>query len=90
MLLNDTQFVEAYRKLAERAIKASANPDEQLTALWRLAVRRHPDARELDAIRKFHAAEVAHMQAKPDEVKKLLAIGVRRPTPRSIRPSWRP
>jgi hypothetical protein len=76
VLLNDTQFVEAYRKLAERAIKSSANPDEQLTTLWRLAVRRHPDATELAAIRKFREAELAHMQAKPDEVQKLLAIGV--------------
>ena len=76
VLLNDTQFVEAYRKLAERAIKSSANVDQQLTTLWRLAVRRHPDAKELDAIRKFRAAEVVHMQGKPDEVTKLLAIGV--------------
>jgi hypothetical protein len=76
VMLNDTQFVEAYRKLAERAIKSSANVDEQLTTLWRLAVRRHPDAKELDAIRKFRTAELTHMQQKPDEVKKLLAIGV--------------
>jgi hypothetical protein len=76
VLLNDTQFVEAYRKLAERAIKSSANVDEQLTTLWRLAVRRHPDANEMAAIRKFREAELVHMQQKPDEVKKLLAIGV--------------
>jgi hypothetical protein len=76
VLLNDTQFVEAYRKLAERAIKSSANVDQQLTTLWRLAVRRHPDAKELDTIRKYRAQEVALMQKSPDEVKKLLAIGV--------------
>jgi hypothetical protein len=76
VLLNDTQFTEAYRKLAERAIKASPNVDVQLTTLWRLAVRRHPDAKELDAIRKFREAELAHMQQKPEEAKKLLAIGV--------------
>jgi hypothetical protein len=76
VLLNDTQFVEAYRKLAERAIKSSANVDQQLTTLWRLAVRRHPDANELAAIRKFREAELSHLQQKPDEAKKLLAIGV--------------
>ena len=58
------------------AIKASANEDEQLTTMWRLAVRRHPDAKELDTIRKYRAQEVALMQKSPDEVKKLLAIGV--------------
>jgi hypothetical protein len=76
VMLNDTQFVEAYRKLAERAIKASVNEDQQLVTLWRLAVRRHPDANELAAIRKFRATEVARMQQKPDEAKKLLTIGV--------------
>src|ERR1700759_999258 len=44
VMLNDTQFMEAYRKLAERVIKSSASEDEQLTTLWRLAVRRHPVA----------------------------------------------
>ncbi|MEI9890267.1 MAG: DUF1553 domain-containing protein [Caulobacteraceae bacterium] len=76
VMLNDTQFVEAYRKLAERAIKASASEDEQLATMWRLAVRRHPDAKELDTIRRYRAQEVALMQKSPDEVKKLLAIGV--------------
>jgi hypothetical protein len=76
VMLNDTQFMEAYRKLAERAIKASANEDQQLVTMWRLAVRRHPDAKELDTIRRYRAQEVALMQSSPDEVKKLLAIGV--------------
>jgi hypothetical protein len=76
VMLNDTQFMEAYRKLAERAIKSSANEDQQLIALWRLAVRRHPDADELAIIRRYRASELALMQKSPDEVKKLLAIGV--------------
>ncbi len=76
VMLNDTQFMEAYRKLAERAIKTSANEDQQLVTMWRLAVRRHPDAKELDTIRRYRAQEVALMQKSPDEVKKLLAIGV--------------
>jgi hypothetical protein len=76
VMLNDTQFMEAYRKLAERAIKASANEDQQLTTLWRLAVRRKPMPAELASARRVLAIEQARMQAKPDEVKKLLAIGV--------------
>ena len=75
-------FMEAYRKLAERAIKTSANEDQQLITMWRLAVRRHPDAKELDTIRKYRASEVALMQKSPDEVKKLLAIGVAAPDPK--------
>ena len=75
VMLNDTQFMEAYRKLAERAIKSSANEEEQLIAMWRLAVRRHPDAAELATIKGYRASEVALMQKSPDEVKKLIAIG---------------
>jgi hypothetical protein len=75
-MLNDTQFMEAYRKLAERAINSSANADEQLITLWRLAVRRHPDATELSTIKAYRASEVALMRESPDEVKKLIAIGL--------------
>jgi hypothetical protein len=76
VMLNDTQFVEAYRKLAERVLKSSANEDQQITTLWRLAVRRRPYAAELASGWRFLAAEQARMQAHPDEARKLLAIGV--------------
>jgi hypothetical protein len=76
VMLNDPQFMEAYRKLAERAIKASVSEEQQITTLWRLAVRRKPLPAELTAARKLLASEQARMLAKPDEVKKLLAIGV--------------
>jgi len=75
-MLNDVQFMEAYRKLAERAIKSSANEDEQLTTMWRLAVRRHPDAAELATIKAYRASEVARMKESPDGAKKLLALGL--------------
>lgn len=76
VLLNDTQFMEAYRKLSERVLAASAEEDEQLTTLWRLAVRRSPRPTELAAARKLLAAEQARMQARPGKVKQLLSIGV--------------
>ena len=76
VMLNDVQFMEAYRKLAERAIKSSVNEDQQLTTMWRLAVRRHPSADELATIRRYRASETALMQKSPDEVKKLIAMGV--------------
>ena len=75
-MLNDTQFMEAYRKLAERAIKSSANQDEQLTMMWRLAVRRHPNAAELAAVKAYRASELARLQDLPEDAKKLIAIGL--------------
>ncbi len=76
VMLNDTQFMEAYRKLAERAIKSSANADDELVTIWRLAVRRHPEPAELATIRAYRASELALMEKSPDEVKKLIAIGL--------------
>jgi hypothetical protein len=76
VMLNDTQFMEAYRKIAERAIRSSASEEQQLTTLWRLAVRRRPVAAEMASMKRFHAQELAWMKSQPDEVKKLLAIGV--------------
>jgi Protein of unknown function (DUF1553)/Protein of unknown function (DUF1549)/Concanavalin A-like lectin/glucanases superfamily/Planctomycete cytochrome C len=75
-MLNDTQFMEAYRKVAERAIKSSGSVDEQLVTMWRLAVRRRPDATELATIKAYRMSEVALMRESPDEVKKLIAIGL--------------
>ncbi|MGZ3280758.1 MAG: DUF1553 domain-containing protein, partial [Caulobacteraceae bacterium] len=76
VMLNDVQFMEAYRKLAERALKASTDEDQQINTLWRLAVRRRPMPAELMSAKALLAAEQARMQSKPDEVKKLLALGV--------------
>jgi hypothetical protein len=75
VMLNDTQFMEAYRKLAERAIKSSVDSDQQLITMWRLAVRRHPNANELVTIKQYRASELARMEEAPEEVTKLLAIG---------------
>jgi hypothetical protein len=75
VLLNDPQFLEAYRKLAERSMKASANEDQQLVTLFRLGARRHPSDRELTAMRNFRAQEVARAAKAPDEVSKLLKVG---------------
>ncbi len=47
------QFLEACRKLAERAIKLSGEEDQQLTTLFRLGARRHPTARELAAMKQL-------------------------------------
>jgi len=76
VMLNDTQFMEAYRKLSERVLSSSVDEDQQLTTLWRLAVRRAPRSAELAAARKLLHAEQERMKARPAKAKELLAIGV--------------
>jgi hypothetical protein len=79
-LLNDTVFVEAARKLAERVIhEGGTTPAARLTWAFRLAAGRAPNAQELSALRK----SLTEMQAgyKSDEIgaRALLAIGASQP-----------
>jgi hypothetical protein len=76
VLLNDPQYVEAYRKLAERAIKASASGDEQLTMVFRLATRRHPSLAELAAMRSYHVEETRRLTKDPGQAARLLKVGM--------------
>ena len=76
VLLNDVQFTEAYRKLAERALTASPDTDRQLTVLFRLGARRHPTAGELSTLRAYLQAETTELGQDKDAVDKLLANGV--------------
>ena len=76
VLLNDPQYLEAYRKMAERAIKMSPDAGAQITTLFRLATRRHPLDSEVEILTKYRAAEAEHMARSQDDVKKLMSIGV--------------
>lgn len=77
VLLNDTQYVEAYRKLAERALKSGVG-DQPLVTLFRLATRRHPAPAELDAMRRYLAQETQRFRDTPKTADKLLSTGVAR------------
>ena len=55
LLMNDPQYVEAYRSLAADALKSSSDEDAQLTRLYRHATRSTPSA---DAHRR--AARLLH------------------------------
>jgi hypothetical protein len=76
VLLNDPQYMEAYRKMAERAMKMSPDAGAQITTLFRLATRRRPLDSEMQILTKYRAAEAEHMTRSKDDVKKLMSIGV--------------
>ena len=80
VLLNDPQYVEAYRQLAQRAIEATADADQRLVRVFRLATRRRPSTAELDAMRHYRKAEIERLSRAPAEVAGLLRIGVTRPS----------
>jgi hypothetical protein len=76
VLLNDVQYREAYRKLAERVMKAAPEGDGRLVTLFRLSTRRRPTAGELAALKTFHASRLAQFAARPKDAAKLTSLGV--------------
>ena len=76
VLLNDPQFVEAARVLAERALREGGNaPEEQITYAFRRLTGRHPLADELDLLRELYEVEAASFGADRAAALDLLAAG---------------
>ncbi len=76
VLMNDEQYIEAARQLAQRMLKegGSQAPD-RLRYGFRLTTARDPNEREQAVLTAQLAAHLAHFQADPESAKKLLAIG---------------
>ena len=74
--MNDIQFVEAARVLAQRMIKeGGATPAERITFAYRMAVSRKPSAAALATLTSLYESELAKYKAAPDKAKKLIAVG---------------
>ncbi len=75
-LLNDPIFVEAARKLAERAVKeGGAAPESRLALAFRLAAGRAPNEREMRILRAALDKMLAAYRADPAGARALLAVG---------------
>jgi hypothetical protein len=75
VLLNDPQFVEAARGLAQRVLTAEADPDAQLSLAFRLLTSRTPHTAELAVLRELFDAERARFAASPEDAAALLSVG---------------
>ena len=76
VLMNDTQFVEASKVLAQRMQKEGGDSlEEQITYGFRLAVSRYPKDRETSILKELYQAQKKRFSANPKEVKKLLSVG---------------
>src|SRR5688572_13205908 len=76
VLLDDPQFLEAYRSLAAQVLKADTVVDGRLTKVFRLATRRHPKAAEMTAMRDYYTAQLQRYAADRDAAVQLLKVGV--------------
>ncbi len=75
-LMNDEQFVEAARTLAERMLRASGGDDAATAAHgFRLATSRAPDADEVAVLVRLARAQREELRADPAAAHALLAVG---------------
>ena len=76
--LNDIQFVEAARFLAQRIIReGGTTPSERLEYAWQLTLVRQPDSFETETLKKSFQHYLAHFQSQPKAAKQLIEIGER-------------
>lgn len=76
MLLNDPQYVEAARKLAERAmLNTAAEPTEVAHNMLQLATLREPTDEGLQRLVTLYGESLQRYQSDEDAVNKLLGIG---------------
>ncbi|MEZ4701366.1 MAG: DUF1553 domain-containing protein [Rhodothermales bacterium] len=76
ILLNDPQYVEASRVLAERMQREAGDTlDSRLGLGFRLLTGRHPIDQEIGVLRELYETEKARFASRPDEARALLAVG---------------
>ena len=73
--MNDPQFVEAARKLAERAVTAAPDAPARLDTLAHLTLGRALQPAELAAFERTRARFAAYYEKNPVEARALLAVG---------------
>ena len=76
VLLNDTQFLEASRMLAQWVMEENAgNPDIQLEKSFRMITGRFPDQTEMSLLREFYETELERFDKNPEDALAYLSVG---------------
>lgn len=78
VLLNDPQFVEAARALAQRMVAGegfSGRPEDRIARAFLEVTARRPGGRELATLTRLHARQRERFAVEPASAAKLLAVG---------------
>src|SRR6185436_2866002 len=76
VLLDDPQYLEAYRALATRVLKSETTRDGRLTTTFRIATRRRPTTPELTALRAYYDAQLTRYGSDRAAAAQLIDVGV--------------
>jgi len=79
-MLNDPQYFEAARALAERGLREGGKTTpSRIAYLFTLAVARRPDAEEVDELEGLLRDSLTRYRGDPEAAKKLIAVGESKP-----------
>ena len=76
VLLDDPQYLEAYRVLATTVLKEKTDKDEQVKLVFRLATRRFPKEAEMAELRQYYERELARFDGERKKAEDLVHVGV--------------
>ena len=86
VLMNDPQYVEAARMLAERTLQeGGATKRDKLNYIFKCLVGRNADAKELAAVTALLEEEIVHFQQNKKSAKALLTAGAHPINPKLVR-----
>ncbi len=79
--MNDVQFIEAARTLAQNALKSAPEEDKRIDFIAQHAISRSFTPDELTILRESMKEHLAYFAAKSDEAKQLITYGESKPDP---------
>jgi hypothetical protein len=79
VMLNDPQFVEAARALAERAMREHSELPQRLTYIFRRMTSRKPNAAELEVLTQMFLRQLTFFEDEQEAAAKFLAVGDHQP-----------
>jgi len=76
LLMNDPQYVEAARALAQRTMnEAGKSPEDRIAYMFRLCTARRPTAEETEQLQSLYEEAYADFQAQEEAAAKLTTVG---------------
>ena len=82
LLLNETQYVESARALAERGLRRGGKPEEKIRFLFCLATCRQPEAKELAELLVAYRSQKEEYGRDVAAAQKLIHVGETKPDAR--------
>ena len=83
LLMNEPQFIEAARALAERTLhEGGSTADDRLTFMFRLVTARAPDPKDFAELSSALKDLTAHYAKEPEAAKQLITAGATKPDSR--------